>query len=84
MPASQPLKGIELVDCAKSNAEQGVAIAAYQCGFGTDTDQFLIALKSACKNMGIEVNALEDLITGQQRVQTLGGVEVAPDTPAEL
>ncbi|HEY9877113.1 MAG TPA: hypothetical protein V6D29_01595 [Leptolyngbyaceae cyanobacterium] len=84
MAESKPLEGIELVDCAKANAEHGVAIAAHQCGFGTDTDQFMISLKSACKNMGIEVNALEDLITGQQRIQSLGGVEVAPDTPSEL
>lgn len=84
MAASEPLKGIELVDCAKSNAEQGVAIATRQCGYGDHTDQFITVLKSACGDMGIEINTLEDLITGQQRMQTSGGVEIAPDSKSEL
>jgi hypothetical protein len=84
MASSQPLTGIELVDCAKSNAEQGIAIASHQCGFGTDTDRFLDALKTACKNIGIEVHALEDLITEQQRIQSSGGLEIAPETKSEL
>jgi hypothetical protein len=84
MASPQPLKGIELVDCAKSNAEHGPAIAAAQCGFGKDIDQFIEALKHACKGLGIEINSLSDLITPQQRVISTGGIEVAPDSESEL
>lgn len=84
MASPTPLTGIELVDCAKSNAEQGVAIASHQCGYGTDTDQFIHALKAACGDMGISISGLEDLITEQQRIISIGGIEVAPDSKSEL
>lgn len=84
MASSTPLTGIELVDCAKANAEQGVAIASHQCGYGPDTDHFIDALKKACGDMGITISGLEDLITEQQRIISTGGTEVAPDSPSEL
>ncbi|MBD0267605.1 hypothetical protein [Pseudanabaena sp. FACHB-2040] len=84
MASSQPLTGIELVDCAKSNAEHGLAIASHQCGFGTDTNRFLDALRTACSGLGIKVQSLEDLITEQQRVISSGGIEIAPDSKSEL
>lgn len=84
MASSRPLEGIELVDCAKSNAEQGSAIAAAQCGFGEDINRFLEALRHACKGLGIEITSLSDLITPQQRVISTGGIEVAPDSESEL
>jgi hypothetical protein len=84
MSASKPLKGIELVDCAKANAPQGVALAADLCGYGQDTAKFQRELQQACQEMGVEISELSDLITEQQTVRQSGGIEIAPDTPSEL
>jgi hypothetical protein len=84
MSASEPLKGLELVDCAKANAKQGISVAADLCGYSTDTDRFKQELEQACEQMGIKISELSDLITDQQTVLQQGGIEVAPDTPADL
>ncbi|MDI9638760.1 hypothetical protein QM565_23875 [Geitlerinema splendidum] len=84
MSASQPLKGTELIDCAKANAKQGIEAATELCGYGSDFNTFKQELKRACQDIGVEVNELSDLITDQQTVQRMGGIEVAPDTPSQL
>ncbi|NES98479.1 MAG: hypothetical protein F6K32_25545 [Desertifilum sp. SIO1I2] len=84
MSASQPLKGTELIDCAKANAKQGIETATQLCGYGGDFNTFKQELKRACQDIGVEVNELSDLITDQQTVQRMGGIEVAPDTPSQL
>ncbi len=84
MASSQPLTGIELIDCAKSNAPQGIATAAQLCGYGSDLNKFDRELKLACQNIGVEVKELSDLITDQQMIQSGMGIEVAPDSPSEL
>ncbi len=40
MPSPTPLKGTDLVDCAKANAKQGIETAAFLCGYGTDLNTF--------------------------------------------
>ncbi|MBD1850578.1 hypothetical protein [Leptolyngbya sp. FACHB-711] len=84
MAASQPLTGIELIDCAKANAEQGVTVAAELCGYGQNISRFQQSLEQACRQIGVEISSLSDLITDQQTVIQTGGIEVAPDTPDEL
>ena len=84
MSASEPLKGLELVDCAKANAKQGITVASDLCGYGANTDRFKQELEQACEQMGVKISELSDLITDQQNVLEMGGIEVAPDTPAEL
>lgn len=84
MASNAPLQGIELVDCAKSCANQGLQVATTQCGYGDDTERFSIKLKEACESLGIHINSLDDLITEQQQVQRMGGLEIAPDTTSEL
>jgi hypothetical protein len=84
MAATQPLKGITLVDCAKANAPQGVKVAANLCGYGSDISGFQSALAEAGKAMGIQLDGLEDLITDQFIVERTQGIEVAPDTPQDL
>lgn len=84
MAASERLTHLELIDCAKANAKQGVAIAAYLCGYGEDTDAFQQALHQACQDIGVDLTELSDLITEQQNVLQMGGIEIAPDTPSEL
>jgi hypothetical protein len=84
MSASEPLKGLELVDCAKANAKQGISVATDLCGYGTNTDRFKQELEQACEHMGVKISELSDLITDQQTVIQQGGIEVAPDTPVDL
>ena len=84
MASSQPLTGIELIDCAKANAQQGIAVAAELCGYGNDLNKFDRELKQACQNIGVDVKELSDLITPQHMMQQGAGIEVAPDTPSEL
>jgi hypothetical protein len=84
MASSQPLKGLELIDCAKANAQQGITTAAELCGYGSDLNTFELELKEACQNIGVEVKELNDLITDQHMMKQGMGIEIAPDTPSEL
>lgn len=84
MASPNPLKGVELIDCAKANAAQGVTVAAELCGYGQDIAQFQQELHQACHHIGVEISELRDLITGQEMVRQEGGVEIAPDSPSSL
>lgn len=85
MAATTPLKGLELVDCARANAKQGMETAANLCGYGADLNTFKQELQQACQAMGVEFHELTDLITDQQRLLTLGeGEIVAPDSTSQL
>lgn len=85
MASSTPLTGVILIDCARANASRGVAIAAQQCGYGSDTAQFQAALQAACREMNITPKDLSDLVEDQSpQWQPPPGIEVAPDSPNEL
>lgn len=85
MASPTPLKGTELVDCARANAKQGIETAAYQCGYGDDLNTFAQELRQACEDMNLQVKELTDLITDQDMILNIGtGEIVAPDTPSEL
>lgn len=84
MAAAKPLEGLELVDCARANANQGIETAANLCGYGNDLDGFKQSVKQACDQMGVQFNELSDLVTDQQTVLQTGGIEVAPDTAGNL
>lgn len=84
MSASKPLRGTELIDCAKANAKQGIETAAKQCGYGQDLTRFQQNLQQACQNIGVNIQELSDLITDQQIVKERGGLEISPDTTSEL
>jgi hypothetical protein len=83
MTASQPLTGLDLIDCARANSTQGLEVAAKQCGYGQETDHFIECLQAACTDIGIEVQELKDLIV-QQQARQVPGIEIAPDSPSEL
>lgn len=83
MAASSPLTGMELVDCAKANAKQGLETAARQCGYGDDLERFFQELQQACAHMGIAIDGLSDLLTPRQ-IPSQQGEIVAPDTPSDL
>ncbi len=85
MASSTPLKGTELVDCARANAKQGIETAASQCGYGDDLNKFSHELRQACEEMNLQVKELSELITDQDNILNLGSGEiVAPDTASQL
>ena len=85
MASSAPLKGTDLVDCAKANAKQGIEAAAFLCGYGTDLNTFRQELSNACEEMNLQVSELQELITTPDARLNIGvGEVVAPDTPADL
>lgn len=79
------LQGIELIDCAKANAKQGVAIAAKQSGYDQNIGLFVENLHKACQQIGVNIDELEDLITDQQIAKEERKVmDVAPDSVSDL
>ncbi len=85
MASSTPLKGTDLVDCAKANAKQGIETAAFLCGYGTDLNTFRQELSNACEEMNLQVSELNELITDQDMLLNMGeGEIVAPDSPGKL
>lgn len=85
MASPRPLKGTDLVDCAKANAKQGIETAALQCGYGEDLNTFAQELEKACEEMNLQVSELNELITPQDMRLNIGNGEiVAPDTPSDL
>lgn len=83
MASSSPLQGVILVDCAKANVENGLDVAASQCGYGDDVAAFEEALKSACAEMNIDLEEFAELAVGKG-VNQRDGIEVYPDTPGQL
>ncbi len=79
------LQGIELIDCAKANAKQGIKVAAALSGYENNEDLFIDNLQSACQEIGVNVSELEDLITDQQLAkENRRVIEVSPDTVGDL
>ena len=79
------LQGIELIDCAKANAKQGIAVAAAQSGYERNIALFQENLHKACQEIGVNIKELSDLITDQQIVkENKAGLDIAPDTDTQL
>jgi hypothetical protein len=79
------LQGIELIDCAKANAKQGIEVAAKQSGYENNINLFQANLDKACQEIGVNINEFEDLITDQEIAKTNRQVtEIAPETNSQL
>ena len=79
------LQGIELINCAKANAKQGVTVAANHAGYNENIGLFIENLHKACQQIGVNINELDDLITDQQIAQENKTVrEISPDTNSDL
>lgn len=83
MASPIPLSGIELIDCAKANASQGIQVAAAQCGYGGDIVTFERELDAATQKIGVKLHSFQDLNKSAE-IQRQPGIEVAPDTATEL
>ncbi|OUC13748.1 MAG: hypothetical protein B0A82_15720 [Alkalinema sp. CACIAM 70d] len=84
MATQQPLTGITLIDCARSNAKSGVETAAMRCGYENEITAFTTALKEACDSAGITFNDLNDLIEEKPTSQVMPGISIAPDSQSQL
>ena len=82
LSGEQPLTGIELIDCARANAYQGVETAAKLCGYGEELSSFQQALKEASQQMGLEIESLLDL-RGEPAMGRRG-IDYSPDTSSSL
>ncbi|UJB72540.1 hypothetical protein HRE53_28495 (plasmid) [Acaryochloris sp. 'Moss Beach'] len=58
----QPLTGIDLIDCARANAKEGLKTAAQLCGYGTDVMGFQHALTEAGQYIGMDIESLDSLL----------------------
>jgi hypothetical protein len=83
MASPVPLHGIELIDCAKANASQGIQVAATQCGYDGDIVTFERELHDATQKIGVKLHGFQDLNKSAE-LQRQPGIEVAPDTATEL
>lgn len=84
MASPTPLQGLELVDCARANAKQGIETAAELCGYGNDLNTFSQELKQACDQMGVKITELTDLITEQDALIKMEREIVAPESESIL
>lgn len=82
MSASAPLKGAELIDCARANGSFGVEIASQRCGYA-QIETFQQELKQACDSIGVEFQGFDELVKPSEHQQDQG-VIIAPDTPSQL
>lgn len=83
MAAPTPLRGNELIDCAKANAKDGIETAANLCGYSGDLDTFERELHSAAQNMGIKLDSFHDLVKTTEVPKPIG-IDVTPETGTVL
>jgi hypothetical protein len=85
MASSTPLQGAELIDCARANGDQDVAIAAERCGYGNDTSRFEQQLRNACEDIGIHIQGFSDLNEDNSREDTdTSGAVIAPGIDGQI
>ncbi len=84
MASPTRLTGLDLIDCARANAKQGIETAANLCGYGADLNGFRQELQKAAEHMRIEFHELSDLIKDEHSAIDIGGEIVAPDSESEL
>lgn len=76
----QPLTGIDLIDCARANAQEGLKTVTQLCGYGTDLEGFHHALTEAGHHMGMDIESLDSLLVNADSINRTRKIEVAPDT----
>ncbi|AFY96531.1 hypothetical protein [Chamaesiphon minutus] len=83
MESQVPLHGIDLIDCAQANANQGIKLAAQQCGYRDDLTAFDRELTVATAQIGVKINGFQDLIKTIEPGQ-VRGIEIAPDSDTKI
>lgn len=82
MTSSAPLRGTDLIDCARANAQKGLEVAAQRCGYGSDLATFERELQRAGDHIGIEIQGFADLL--HPREANPAASEVGPGSLPEL
>jgi hypothetical protein len=82
MATSPPLRGADLIDCARTNASKGIEVAAQRCGYREDPTVFEQALHQAGNQIGVDIQGFRDLVVDQRQQES--GIEIAPDTPTQF
>ena len=62
LSGEEPLKGKDLVNCARANASAGVEQAAELCGFASDTEGFQTALKETARELELPPESFKKLL----------------------
>ena len=75
---SNPLTGVDLIDCARANAKHGIQTAAEQCGYGDNLEQFHQALIEAGQNMGLKIESIDSLVADEDSQLGPRSIEIAP------
>ncbi|MGL4879667.1 MAG: hypothetical protein ACRC8K_01200 [Waterburya sp.] len=57
-----PLKGEELINCARANTSAGVETAAKLCGFAGDIERFQSALKNTVQELELPLESFTKLL----------------------
>lgn len=76
MASPHPLTGLELIDCARANAVQGLEVAAELCGYSNDIATFQQQLSQAFSDIGLDYQDLSSLMTDS-------GPAMAPAVPVD-
>jgi acylphosphatase len=84
MTTPDPLKGTELIDCARANGNDGIEVSAQRCGYEDNLEEFQEALKQACDSIGVEYNKFDDLLKSSTDYHKDAGLIIAPETPSQL
>ncbi|PSF38187.1 hypothetical protein C7H19_06865 [Aphanothece hegewaldii CCALA 016] len=84
MMTPTPLKGTELIDCARANGNDGIEVASNRCGYEQDINAFESELKKACQSIGVEFNSFNDILKSTTDYHKDAGLIIAPDTASEL
>ena len=84
MASSKPLKGSELIDCARANSKESITVAAYRCGYGEDIAEFEEQLQQAGAAIEVEINRFTELTDTTAPKTEKSGVIIAPDSATEL
>lgn len=78
MTSPTPLQSLELIDCARANSKNGIAIASQLCGYDNNVVLFEQELKKACESIGVTIHDFHDLMdTPPQKNNTIG---ISPET----
>jgi hypothetical protein len=71
MESSEALQGLELIDCARANGNESIAIAAERCGYAQNIAIFEQELRKAGEAIGVEIQDFDDLKTNATDAPTL-------------
>lgn len=63
LSGENPLTGEDLINCAKANAKQTISNVALLCGYGSDVNRFRTSLQETMKEIGVEHESLENLLS---------------------